>query len=332
MDRTNISILLATALLGVLLYVVRQFGNTGLDAVTPPARAPDPRAAAADSTRVIAAPETTAAELPVVDGLITLRALLDTVGLDADAVIDATRRWYEARGFIGANPLFGADPESTLRNYYASLDQATLLAMSDNNELGATHELAARARLNDPFAALDLLRRASRQGSVNALLQMASLEETLADVRPEDFATDRDYAKNLSRVGGRNNEANLRYRAFTSAATALRDGGAPVVDRAMLDWVDAMAGRIPAPMVRSACNQSFASFLNLSAARRSLGRSPMNLTPPPVFLAVPDLQERMPCKDTVNPIVSSIELDACAATEVLDGRGALRLLYVCTGN
>lgn len=332
MDRTNVSILLATALLGVLLYVVRQIGNTGLEAVTPPSAAPDPQAAAADSTRVIATPETTTAALPVIDGLSTLHTLLETLGLDADVTIDATRQWYEARGFIGANPLFGTDPGSTLRDYYASLDQVTLEVMSDDNDIGATHELAARARLNDPFAALDLLGRAARQGSVNALLQMASLEETLADVRPEDFAMDRDYAKNLSRVGGRNNEANLRYRAFTRAATALRDGGAPIIDDALLDWVNDMQGRIPAQMARSACNESLKNYLSLGMARRGLGQSPMNLAPPPVFLAVPDRQERLPCGDTVNPIASSIELDNCAATEVLDGQGALRLLYVCTGN
>lgn len=330
MDRTNISILLATALLGVLLYIVRQFGNTGLDAVTPPALSPDPQAAAADSTRVIARPETTASALPIVDGPNTLRALLDSLGLDADATIDAARQWYEARGFLGSDPLLGVDPDSSLHDYYASLDNATLEAMSRDNDVGATHELAARVRLTDPFAALELFNRAAQQGSVNALLQMASLQETLADVRPEDFAPDREYARKLTQVGGRDTEANLRYQAFVSAVTALRDGGEPIIDDTLLTWVSELSDRIPEQRARQGCNHAFRDFIALSSARRAAGRPPMNTTPPPVFLTLGDAAEQLPCGETLNPIVSNLDLADCAGTEVLDGRGALRLLYVCT--
>jgi hypothetical protein len=261
-----------------------------------------------------------------------LGALLESLGMDADASIGAARRWYEARGFIGSNPLLGSDPDSSVRDYYASLDEATLQAMSRDNEVGATHELAARARLSDPFGALELLNRAAQQGSVNALLQMASLQETLADVRPEDFAPDRDYARQLSRVGGRDTEANLRYQAFVSAVTALRDGGEPVIDAPLLAWVSELAGRNPEPRVRQGCNQSFGDFIALSSARRARGRAPMNITPPPVFLASAGGSVQPPCQDTLNPIVSTLNLEDCAGTQVLDGRGALRILYVCTGD
>ncbi len=332
MDRTNISILLSTALLGVLLYVVRQFGNTGLEAVTPPARDAMPRAAAAGSTRVVATQETMASALPIVDGPATLGALLDSLGLDADAAINATRQWYEARGFFGANPLLGINPDSSVRDYYGSLDEATLEVMSRDNDMGATHELAARTRLTDAFGALELFQRAAEQGSVNALLQMASLQETLADVRPEDFAPDRDYARKLSRVGGRDTENNLRYQAFVSAVTAMRDGGEPVTDDSLLEWVSDLAGRNPAERVRMGCNQSFGDFIALGSTRRAAGFAPINTTPPPVFMAGTDTAARLPCQNTLNPIVSTLELEACLSTQVLDGSGALRLLYVCTSN
>jgi len=81
-DRTNISILLATALLGVLLYIVRQIGNTGIEAVAPLPREPSPEVAAAGSTRVVAAPQTTESALPIIDGAPALKEYLDSLGLN----------------------------------------------------------------------------------------------------------------------------------------------------------------------------------------------------------------------------------------------------------
>jgi hypothetical protein len=328
--RTNISILTATVLLGVLLYIERQIGNAGLESVTPQTSQPAPPPVAAETTRIVASPATLSGELPVIDGVTTLRSFLEIVGIDADAAIGATSRWFEDRGYLGTNPLLGNEAASATRDYYASLDDGTLRALSDANDAGATQELAARQRLVDPFAALGLFERAAQQGSVNAMLALASLQETLADVRPEDFSTDPEYARQLSRLGGRNAESNLRLRAFVSAVTALRDGGPPVADETLLDWVDGLAERIPAERVRAACNESFAYFLALSARRRETGLAPVTTKPPPVFLAAPDLDDRLPCRDTVNPIVGTLDLSDCAATEVADARGNPRLLYVCT--
>jgi hypothetical protein len=331
-DRTNISILIATALLGVLLYVVRQIGDTGLAAVTPPPRQADPAVAAAGTTRVVAAPQTTESALPIVDGASSLASLLDDLGLNGSATVDEARRWYEARGFIGANPLLGADPDSGLPEYYQSLDDTTLKVMSESRDVGATHELAARAKITDPFAALELLRLAADQGSINALLQIATLQETLADVRPDDFMSDPDYASNLARAGGRNPDVQLRIAAMTNALTALRDGGAPVADRSLLQWINRLAEALPADLARGACNLSVAQLLNLSSTRRRLGAAPVTTSPPPVFLSHADFESELPCGDTLNPVTSNLDLSNCAATEVLDGRGSLRLLYVCLTN
>lgn len=332
MDRTNISILLATALLGVLLYVVRQIGNTGLEAVTPPQLDPDPTVAAADSTRVVATPQTTESALAIIDGEPALAAFLDALGLNGSVIIDEARRWYEARGFIGANPLLGQDSGSALREYYASLDEATLEAMVNAGDVGAAHELAARIRLTDPFAAQKWLGNAAALGSLNAFIQIASFQETLADVRPEDFAADPDFMRELARFGSGDTESRLRQLAFVNALTALRDGGDPILDDALLGWINQMGDRIEAPGVQRACNQSFSNFIALGSARRSAGIAPMNTEPPPVFMTVPDRDAALPCADTLNPIVNNLDLSNCGATEVVDGRGGLRLLYVCIGN
>lgn len=330
MDRTNFSILLATALLGVLLYIVRQIGNTGLDYVTPPPLEPDRQAAAADSTRVVAAPQTTESALPIVDGAPALAALLDSLGLDGDLVVEEARQWYQQRGFIAGNPLLGADPDSELRSYYASLDGATLESLSAGGEVGATHELAARARLTNPFLAQQLLGKAVEQGSVNAWIQMASILETLADVNPNDFSSDPEFVRNLMRIGGRDAEDQLRYLAFVNAVTALRDGGEPVIDDSLLGWVAELGRGIPVGKLRQGCNQSFAVLIDMSKTRRAAGLPPLNTTPPPVFLGRTAGSAALPCVDTVNPIVSNHDLGNCAATEVLDRRGAVRVLYVCT--
>ena len=332
MDRTNISILLSTVLLGVLLYIVRQIGEQGLEAVTPPPRTQAPEAATADTMTVVASRATLESELRIIDSPAALRDLLADRDIDADAAIAGAQSWYEDRGFIGANPLFGFAADTARRDYYASLDEATLGVMSRDNDAGATQELAVRARLTDPFGALDLFELAARQGSVNALLQIASLRETLADVRPADYAQDPDYARNLRRVGGSNSERNLRYLALVSALTAMRDGGPPVTDGPLLQWVDNLADRLPPSRQKQACNQSFNDFLALSSARRTSGRPPVDVDPPPVFLGLNDLDEQLPCQDTISPIATTLDLSRCDTIDVLDGRNTLRALHVCVTN
>ena len=332
MDRTNISILLATALLGVLLYIVRQIGNTGIEAVAPLPREPSPEVAAAGSTRVVAAPQTTESALPIIDGAPALKEYLDSLGLNGEATVDDARRWYEQRGFIGANPLLGPDPDSSLREYYESLDEATLEVMGEAGDVGASHELADRARLTDPFGAQKWLGTAAAHGSIKAFLQIASFQETLADVRPEDFQSDPDFMRELSRVGGRDPETRLRQLAFVNALTAIRDGGEPVMDNDVLNWVDELGERIPVEQRRQACSTSLTTFIGLGSARRSAGIAPVTTAPPPVFMSRQDADRELPCEDTLNPIVDSLDLSNCGAAEVLDGRGELRVLYVCIGN
>ena len=79
-----------------------------------------------------------------------------------------------------------------------------------------------------------------------------------------------------------------------------------------------------------ACNLSFAKFIGLGNRRRQLGISPVNTAPPPVFLAEAELDRQLPCRDSLNPVITTLNLDGCRVQEVRDGKGGTRLLQLCT--
>lgn len=331
MSRTNISILLATALLGVLLFLLRQIFDqqpvapvaVPVVAEPPPAAAPAPPPPATDDAP--AAP----AGPPLLDGPAALRALLENRGLDADAELAATQGWFEALGFTDGGPLRELLPESSTRRQYASLDELTLQVMSDGGDPLASEELAARRRFSDSFDALAFYSRAARQGSVKAALQLASLNQELAQIDPEDFGADDEFLQRLQRQRGSGAQPRLQIEAYETLLTAMRDGGPPVIDDDLLDWAEGLAAGLPPEELQRACNRSFDDYVRLLGLRRVRDGKPVTIEPPPVFLAPPDLDARMPCQESLNPIGTTLQLDNCGTEVVIDARGREQLLYLC---
>jgi len=325
-SRTNISILLATALLGVLLFVVRQIVvDQPVEPIEVPvaSRAPEAVPEVAP-VRVDAKGEA----LPVIADPDDLQAWLTEQGIDSDTALAGTLDWFEARGYLATGPMVGLIGNSQTADYYASLDDGTLRSLSLGGEALATQELAGRQRVTDPFGALESFQEAVKQGSVNALLKMASLQETLAEISPEDFSSDPGFVRQLRRVAGKDGSA-LREAAYANVLTAMRDGGPAVIDDDLLGWAQEMEGRLDQSQLISACNRSFNEFLGISNQRRLRGMAPITVAPPPTFLGLPDLEAQLPCQETISPVASTQILDDCAVREIVDARGQLRELYLC---
>lgn len=327
MSRTNISVLLATALLGVLLVVVRQIVvEQPVEPIEVPVASRVPEQATPEPAPVRV--DETGAALPVIDNPAALRALLIEQGIDPDAALADTRDWFEARGYVASGPLSRLLGDTRTADYFASLDDDTLRTLSQNGDALATQELAGRQRLTDPFVALESFQEAVTQGSVNALLKMASLRGTLAEIRPEDFAFDPGFVRQLRRFGG-SDGAQLRIAAYANVLTAMRDGGPAVIDEELMSWSLEMASELTPMQQAQGCNRSFNEFIGLSNQRRVQGMAPITVTPPPMFLALPELEAQLPCQETISPVASTQILDNCVVREVVDAQSRLRELYLC---
>jgi len=329
-SKTNIYVLIATLLLGVLLIIVRQFGGGAevipLEVPTLQPADSEPDEASKDLPALEAAPGRPA---PIrLSSSDDLEALLDARGLDGANLLAASADWFRERGFNGPQPLLGVPAGETPEDYFASLDDDTLRSLSDAGDAGATLSLGMRIALNDSFAALDLFEKAVNQGSSAALLQIASQRETFSYITVGDYDTDPEFARRL-RALGRNSPDRLLADAFAYASVAVRDSGEPIVDEQLLDWLNSLEGRLSDKRRLRVCERSFGQYVNMGMARRNLGLPPVNFDAPPVFLGLPDLEDRLPCNDTNSPIASTLDLSACSVEPVFDDLGRERQLHIC---
>jgi hypothetical protein len=309
-SKTNVYTLIATALLGVLLFVLLQFARK---VPTTPITA---------NIRVDPAG-------PTISGRSDLLGILESRGFDAQRMIAESADWRRARGFLQTDPLFGVPGQGMPARAYDNLEFATLESMSDRGDPAATQALATRTRLEDPFAALDLYTTAADQGSIFAMLRIGALRETFSNVALESFDADLSYVRKLAELRGANSQNSLQMEAFAYVAAAIRDGGVAIVDQDLLDWIQQMGQALPPSDLTQSCELSENLFLKLSAARRGRGLPQITTQPPPVFLGIPDLQEQLPCESTGHSIIWLLDLSRCSATPVNDADGRTLDLYIC---
>lgn len=327
-SKTNVFTLVATMLLGVLLYTIVRFS----------ANLPEPPTAESiRETTALAAPAGTGpsqpgtmiGDLPRIGSYSELLVFLTARGIDGQSAIADAARWLQARGFGGINPLLGVTEENAPGITLQSMDDATLQTMLESGDFGASQTLASRALFTDPFAALDLYRTAANQGSVYAILQIGSLLESLSDISLDSFVADPAYLRNLVKLRSRDAAQGPKSSAFSHALAAARDGGMPVINNEMLKWLQRLSSEFSESEQQSACERSAELFLEISAARRQKGLQPLSTQPPHVFLSIPDLAKKLPCQATSHPIMQLMNLGRCAHTQVEDNQGERMNLYIC---
>ncbi|MFQ5635790.1 MAG: hypothetical protein ACE5G3_10745 [Gammaproteobacteria bacterium] len=330
MSRTNLFTLIATVLLGILLYTLLQF-TAELQQAPPEEAAPAAAAARPDNQRP-ARPATatpTVTGLPHISSYEELVAFLDEGGINGRLLVDEAARWYARHGFLGPNALLGVTPAGAPRTYYESLDTATLRAMSDAGDAGATQTLARLAMFEDPFAAMRLYEKAVSQGSVYAAIKVADTLSLFAGSQLVDYLTDRELLKRLFDLQRSVPGRNLHTEAYAMILSALREGGSPIIDADLLGWAAVLEENTPQRTLEYACRRSSEILVASGAARRNNGVAPLATQPPPVFLALPDLEHLMPCSATRFPLFSMMDLSRCSTTRVIGRSGDEADLHVC---
>jgi len=317
--KTNRFTLLATILLGILLYMIIRFAHDlnvawdGSELVPPPATV---------DARVPSLPliETTA------DLRIVLNDILDDI--DTSAALGNYASWSEARGFTGDNHLFAA-PGIAPSDTFEARDQARLATRSEQGDADASQALATQALFVDSFTSIELFRRAAEQGSTFALLRIGSLLEALVDAGTDKQSADPVQQQRVADLAEQGIDNNLRLTALGYVVTAIRDGGAPIVDRALLAWLDRLNENTTNDEQIAVCEWSERTLLDIAGSRARWGKPAVITIPPKVFFAIPDLTDRLPCGRTVYPIDNLLDLANCTVTGVRDAGGEALDLYLC---
>lgn len=321
MTKTNRFTLIATILLGILLFTILRFArdlNVAWDGskLKPPPATGDTRA----PTR------------PRIATMTDLRAFLDQHGaengIDSTEILDSYAEWSVARGFTGRHRLFGV-ADTAAPDAFTASDEAVLRARSDAGDAAASQALAAQILFVDLFDAIDLFRRAAEQGSTFALLRIGSLFAALDATGTGNEIADpaqRQRVVDLTEQGVGN---SLRLTALGYILVAIRDGGAPVVDHALLTWLDRLHNEPTNDEWVAVCGWSERTLLDIAKARIRWGKPAVVTIAPPIFFSVPDLANRLPCGRTTFPIDNLMDLTRCSKTPVRNADNEVLDLHLC---
>jgi len=315
--KTNRFTLIATILLGVLLYSVLRFAHD--------------LNLAWDGSVLDPPPATDDAQTPTqprIESTRDLHALLADKGIDAVAALSGYARWSDARGFTGTNQLFGSVDVAPYIDL-AAIEEAELVALSDAGDAAASQALGARMLFVDSFRSIDFYRRAAGQGSTYALLRIGSLLEALDAVAAGNQTGDPVQRQRIADLTRRGIGNSLRLTALGYVITAVRDGGPPIVDYALLAWLDRMNDTTTSAELATVCEWSEQTLLNIARERVRRGKPAITTIAPPVFFAIPDLAERLPCGWTSYPIETLLDLTHCTVTRVRNAADEELDTYIC---
>jgi len=311
-DRTNISILLATALLGVLLWIVISMARDL-------SRAPDEPLPMPKEPDIVELNQA----LPQFDSPGAMRNWLLANGLDADLLVSTYRNWLTERGFTNASPLLG-HKGSLPRTDYSQEDDATLLMLAARNDVGALHELAERSLASDPLAALEWYDQAIVGGSVYAMQRVADLLTTLADPGLEEFASSEAWQGALATINADTEPPLVRALAWALAAVTV--GGYATLDTAQAGRISNLELQLGSGAVQRSCELAQDYVLATVAARRERGGTLLSMEFPPLGLSVARPDQVSGCDVRIAPLV---ELSDCVQQDFYDPELNMQTLWLC---
>jgi len=314
-SRTNISVLLATALLGVLLWVVISIVRDLARAPEEPLPFPiDPVAPAIDPS------------LPRITSRAELEQWLRRQGGAAAPLIDSYNQWLLARGYNELPELTApaTNPVAAELEAYAEQDDATLLLMAGRGDIRASQELASRTLGSDPLAALDWYDQAVVNGSVFSMVRMADLLATLASPELTAFSSDPERAAALKTLQTATPPPAEQALAWALAAVTL--GGYPVFDAALADRIARLSEQLGVGRIALACETAQSYVLDTAAARRAQGGAVFSTSAPPLAVSIAQPSQAIPCPVPVLPLVS---LQSCESFEFIGDNDRLMALWLC---
>ncbi|MEO8224621.1 MAG: hypothetical protein ABI661_07425 [Gammaproteobacteria bacterium] len=294
-----------------------------------PAEEAAPNLPATGVPRTGSTPEQTSPP-PRIGSRAEMAAFLTARGLNAERILNEYQAWREARGFFDAGPLANPLGTESPAGAYARLDASELREKLESDELPAIQEDAVRTEAVDSQGALAKYMGAAQKGSTAAMFGVSRTLDRIADLQREDASSDPELAARLRDWRNMDGSTDIRQEALAWSLAALRIDGPAVLDRKRLAQVEAMAKQLTADQQRLACAES-SRFFGGYRANNGGSEYPRGV-PPPVFVAEPDLKERLPCRDTDNPVNPPRSHERCQSFPARDATDRLIEIWICPEN
>jgi len=289
-SRTNISILLSTALLGVLLWIV-------LSIVYDVANAPETPLPLPTKPEVVAFDPA----LPRIFSPAHLEKWLTQQGYPVE-LIATYRDWLILHGFHAGTPLVDFSGQPRAEDLYVDYDGATLLILAGQGDIAALHILAERSLETDPLAALEWFDQAVVNGSIYAMVRISDLLATLADPELANFVSDPVWQSALHTL--QNTSPAPLERALAWAIAAVTFGGYAVLDQSLAQRIHSLSEPMEPSAINRACEIAQDYVLTTAAARRAQGSTLFSTQTPPLALSVSQPEAVIPCDIPVLPLIS----------------------------
>jgi hypothetical protein len=313
-SRFTTSVLLATALLGVLLWVV-------ISIVVDLSRAPD-QPLPLPTEQAVFDPA-----LPRISNRLQFLQWLNEQGYSGEQLVHDYSEWLTARGYpeqyswITASQTQQSDP-------FAAYDDAELLIIAGQGDLAAMHELAERSLSeDDPLEALAWYDRAIVSGSLYAMLRMADLITTLTDPALAEFISNPQWRAALEQLNAE--VPPPRERALGWSLAAVNVGGYALLDSAHANRIENLQQQLDAAQLETACQTAQDYLLDAASARRAMGNAVFTTERPPVAVTVPAAEKIITCDVPVRPLVA---MDDCTRSEFVGPGPALMTVWLCPEN
>jgi hypothetical protein len=293
-SRFTTSILLATALLGVLLWIVISMARDFARA--PEAPLPPPE-------EVIEHDPT----LPRIHTVAELIAWLDGQGYNGQTLIARYKAWLDLRGF----PPALLDEPAPRDDIVVEAADAELLVIAATGNVSALHELSRRSLVEGNLQeAMDWLDQAVINGSLYGMMRKADLINTASDPAIAQLTSGKDGYDDV-----RLPRDNGLVRALGWSLAAVTVGGYPVVTRAHAARLSTLTDEIDPTKVDLACETAQDFVLEAASSRRALGGPVFSTEQPPFAVTVAEPQDLIPCSVPIVPLVS---MDKCKSFLFVD--------------
>jgi hypothetical protein len=313
-SRFTISVLLATTLLGVLLWIV-------LSIVIDLANAPEELLPPPDETPIAFDPS-----LPRINSEQEFSAWFAELGYDYTALWQARAAWDEARG--APESFRSASADSPASDYWEDgPDDAELLLFAAEGDLQAMNILAVRSlmRDKDPLEALAWYDRSIVSGSVFAMLAVADLTLTLTDPALDGLRAQPEWAAAVEQLRNESPPPNERALAWSLAAVIMGSYG--MMTEGLARRIETISAQLDTAGIESACKTAQDYVLDVAATRRAQGGAVFSFEQPPFSVTLAEPETIIPCDAPMEPLVT---LAGCARHDFVGSGPLLQSVWVCS--
>lgn len=312
-SRTNISVLIATALLAILLWTV-------LNTVKEFGKIPALQSEKAD---------TESPSEPIVIGerlysRADTKNFIDKLSTRGGPRLDAYQDWLLARGYPETYRIWGDNSPLKAVSEYADMGNARLLTVAGGGNIEAMYELAERRMRDDPLDALAWYDQAIVNGSVYAMIKTANLLESINDPQLQDFLNNARWRNALEMLNKETPAPIEKALAWSLAAITI--GGYAILDNQHANRIRRLSAQLDAKTIQNACDVAQEYLLDTAAARRALGGAVFSTEQPPIAVTTPNPASVIPCQQVIPPLVT---MDNCTAHAIVTPEANRATLWIC---